>query len=168
MPRLYEAAEAVADLEATLLENGGEITDELDAEYAQAIATVEGKMAGCVALIRQFETEAEALKIERARLDAMIRTRENGARRVKNLVMQALSIMGADEARTPLGRFKIQYAAPPLVLRYEAEALPDHFKRVTVEANKQALAEALRSGDPDAALYAEFGERQPFVRIYGG
>ena len=53
------------------------------------------------------------------------------------------------ERRTTAGNFKIarqKNSQPSVILNIEAEALPTEFQRLTIEANKEALKEALNNG----------------------
>ena len=164
---LYHITEDLADLEHSLLESGGEITEDLEEEYAELLEMHGSKVESYIAMIRRFEATAEGIKAERERLQAAEKTMENAARSLKDRLRDAMQRRGEAEHLTRLGKVKLQRSgSTPVVLKVAPEQLPTHFQRVKVGADLTSLKHALQEGDDGAAQYAELGEPSYYVRIY--
>lgn len=163
---LYHLTEELYLIEQALLESGGEITDEMDQQYADLLTMHAEKVEGYVAMIRKFEASAEGIKSERERLQQAEQTMQNAARNLKARLAQTMLVRGETEHRTSLGKVRLQQSGSrPLVLLVEPENLPEEYQRIRVEADKTALKKALKEGQP-LTQYAELGEGSYFVRIY--
>ena len=69
------------------------------------------------------------------------------------------------EKSTTAGTFKIarqKNSQPSVILNIEADALPTEYQRITIEANKEALKDALNSGEAIDGVALVTGEH---VRI---
>lgn len=171
--RLYDIAGAVLALEDLLLETGGEWTPEVEELFAEVEGSLESKVDSYAALIREWELDAEKWKAEEARISGHRRARENAAKRLKERLLEALTIAGRDKLETPRFKVAIQRTAPGAEILVDAAAIPDELVRVipeTREANKVAILAALKGSDGE--LKNESGEviarllpGNPYVRI---
>ncbi|MEM1128778.1 MAG: siphovirus Gp157 family protein [Bacteroidota bacterium] len=164
---LYEIDARLRDFETALIEAGGEITPELEATYADLLEMRADKVEGYIAVIRQAEVTAAAIKEEEQRLGRLRKTQENIARRLKERLLVAMMERGETEHQTTLGKVKLQTAGKrPVALRVEPEDLPARFQRIKIDADKRALAEALEQMDDEAARVAFLADPSPSLRIY--
>ena len=163
---LYTIDGELAQLESALIEAGGEITDEVNERFDDLLQMRQEKVAGYVAVIRRLETSAEAYASEAKRLSSNARAMQNSADRLKQRLLDAMTARGDQEYETPLGRVRTyEGSARSVTVLVDPDDLPDRFKRVTVAPDKRALADALKSQDPDAVRLAEFEPPTPFLRI---
>ena len=99
--RLYEIAGDVLALEDLLLESGGEWTPEAEALYNEVEGSLESKVDGYAALIREWEADAEKWKAEEQRVAGHRKARENAAARLKARLLESLQQIGRDKVETP-------------------------------------------------------------------
>ena len=164
---LYALTDELAELESALLESGGEITEDLEAHYADLLEMHGEKVEGYLRMIRKFEATEAGLKLERERLQAAERTMKNAAKALKDRLRDAMLRRGEAEHQTALGKVKLQTSGTrPVELLVSESALPEHFKRITVAPDLAALRHALKQGDPKAATVARFGEASYYIRVY--
>lgn len=163
---LYQIEQDLAELEAALIEAGGEIDDELNARYDQLLDAREDKHRAYVAMIRRLEVSAEAVATERKRLQESERALLASAKRLKDRLCASMVAAGENVAETPLGRVRVQYGPAPVEVVVAPEELPEEFRRVVVSADAAALRAALRDGGIDLAGLARWGERSPYLRLY--
>lgn len=164
---LYEIDVELAALEAELIANGGEITEEAEEVYHDLLTMRADKVAGYVAVIRRCELSADAVDAELDRLKRNRDALKNTAQRLKDRLCFAMIGRGDKEHVIPLGKVRVQQASRrPLHLLVEPDDLPARFRRVSVSADKTALAAALDALDEEAVQLAEYGPASTFLRIY--
>lgn len=171
---LYEIESDIEALAEIITALDGEIPDD------EAGATIERwfddlgeerdrKIDGYCALIREFEALAAVRSLEADRLQALARTDENNAKRLKERLKAFLDRQGIKKLETT--RFKISVQANggaiPLLIPAEWDddpaAAPEAFQRRTVVLDRDAIREALRNDEE--AHGAELGERGSHLRI---
>ena len=153
-------------LEADLLAAGGEFTDEIEARHDALLEMRADKVAGYAAVIRRLDLSADAVDAEVKRLTAHRNALRNSDRRLKDRLCEAMCRRGERQHETPLGRVRVQRSGTrPVLILVEPDALPEPFRRVAVSADKRALADALRAGDPEAERVAAFGPAAVHLRI---
>jgi hypothetical protein len=166
--RLHEITADFLALEDLLLEAGGEFTPEVEALIAEMEGNREAKVDGYAALIREWEADAEKWKAEEARVNAHRKARENAAQRMKERLCEELVAMGCDKVETPRFKVAVQRAASTVEVLADPTALPEEFRRdipASVEADKRAIAEALKAGDASLDGLAQLNPGKQFVRI---
>ena len=116
--------------------------DELESLYGARSE----KHEGYVHVIKNAEATAKACRAEAAMFAARGKALENLAKRLKDTLLADLHQHG--ETQTTAGKFKLarQGGQPRVVIHVEAAALPQDYQRVTIEADKTALKDALKSG----------------------
>lgn len=93
---LAEIVESTLETEQALFENGGELTPELEAIMARDAADMEKKVDGYNAAFREEDARAKAIGEEIKRLQALKKTAENSARRIKDLLKYNMERLGVD------------------------------------------------------------------------
>ena len=148
---LFELTDAITDIVDELVdaliagdtEEVESLLDELDSLYG---ARAE-KHEGYVHVIKNAETAAAACKAQANAFYARAKALENLSRRLKDTLLADLQQHG--ETRTRAGNFKIarQNGSPRVVVSIDAADLPVDFQRITIEADKTALKDALKHGE---------------------
>ncbi len=168
---LYALDAELQALEDALIESGGEVTDEIEAQHDRLLDGRADKVEGYLRVMRRLEATAEAVKAERQRLQDAERRLSGAAQALKDRLAASMQQRGDTEYLTALGRVKLQRSgSPPVELRVEVERLPEAFVRTKRSADLTALREALASEDPErraeAEALARLGEPSYYVRIY--
>ena len=108
---------------------------------------IEDKADSYAKLMKNLTAEAEGLKKEEERLYARRKAKENAVSRMKKSLQDSMEATGKTKFKTELFSFNIQANQPSVILDKEVSELPEEFQKVTVEANKTAIKEALKKGE---------------------
>lgn len=141
---LYDLTSEFESLQAAIVD--GELSPEL--EMALDLLTEETlpqKIDGYCKVLAQLDGEADMLKAEVDRLSERITTRVNAAKRLKENLLNAFQRIGFQKFKTPLFSLWVQ-ANPPSVEVDEPANLPEQYRRVTIAADKAALARDWKAG----------------------
>ena len=128
MATLYDLAADLRALYDALDEC--ETDEQADALMDEAIVAGENlrdKAEGYVMLMRNLQTDADALDAEIKRLQARKTRRENAVDRLKNRMLYAMQTVGADKIETPLGKWTRRMAPWSVTVTDEAQ-VDDRFK----------------------------------------
>lgn len=109
---------------------------------------LQDKVEDYVHVIRQLDADAEAAKQEKLRLAKKQSTAENGAKRLREALKEAMSIYGITKIKKPTCSVTLS-SRWDTVLDVEPEDLPEEFKKVTVEPKKAEITKWLKAYDPD-------------------
>lgn len=163
--RLHEIVEQYQEVEAELINSGGEITEEIQALLDSIDDNLESKAANYIRIIKNFEHMAQGLKEEAARLQARRKVHENAVERLKGSLLYALKATGQRSIETNLGRVTAMRASTPkYVLNVDLEDLPEEFVRTKSEVDMAAIREAIKDGMDLSDLVTE-EERTEYLRI---
>lgn len=148
---LFELTDAITELvddivDANLAgdtEDVETLFDELDSLYDARSE----KHEGYVHVIKNSETAAAACKAQAATFYARAKALESLSRRLKETLLADLHQHG--EKSTTAGNFKLarQNGTPRVVVSIDAADLPVDYQRITIEADKLALKDALKAGE---------------------
>ena len=167
---LFDISEDLLALYERLEELGGdvsapEVEQEIEAWFEHLGHERDQKLDNYAALIRELEARAKARKAEADRLAARAHRDTEHAKYLKQRLVLFFQKHHLRTVETPRYRLTIQRSGgkTPVVLHAEPEALPPDFQRVKINADLNAIREALEAG---ATLdFATLGERSVFVRI---
>lgn len=156
--RLYELTNEFAALADRLVD--GEISVGVAASLDALTLGIEEKVAGCVAVYRTFEAEAEGIESEVKRLEAMAKTRRNRAKELKNYLVSCLTTAGIDKVMTPIGKVSVCRAGRPSISWADEDltTLPDEFVRVKRELDGNKAYSAYREGTLPGGFVVEFAK----------
>lgn len=108
-----------------------------------ALAEIKGSMidkcANIAGLMKDLQSDIEAVKVEEKRLADRRRFTENKVRWLKGYIQEAMEQTGQDKIKTPLWTFSLQ-KNPPSVIIDDMGALP---RRYIIETISQAPDKAL-------------------------
>lgn len=167
---LYQLTEQQQQIEDLLIENGGELTPEIEQLMESTSEALAVKVDGYNHIIRRLEGFAASAKAEKERLAKLQKVAENGVKAIKAHiadVMQAQGISKLESATCKIGFRRTESVAitdEELLLRpYRhtvdtiAPTLPEWVK-VSIDIDKTALKAYIKAGHP--VLGAEVEENQ--------
>lgn len=142
--RLYEIADALESIEDTLLENGGELTPELEAALEALEGTLEQKAERICRVIRNHDASAKAFDAEIERLRGHKKAHENTVARLKDYLKTVL--VRLDRTKVDAGVFKVALqnnSRPAIRWTLDPAAIPEQLRRVPpAEVDGDAAYEA--------------------------
>lgn len=94
LPSLFSIQMELEDIFIEIEENGGEVNDEILAKLAITEENFKQKLDNYRKAYTALTYEIEAGKKEKTRLDGIIKTRENNAKRIKNAMYEAVAAYG--------------------------------------------------------------------------
>lgn len=156
--RLYEVTGRLAELEAIVADNDGEIDDAMIARLDALEGALEAKVDGIGHVIANAKAEAASFKEERERLQAREKAAERRAEGFKGYLHRSLAALGRDKVKGLRFTARIQRnAAPSIRWTRDAEAIPEGFRRVTIDVDGKAAQEAFRLDLLPEGFSAELG-----------
>ena len=154
-----------------------EIEDQIPAELAQAFEEILlerdetqeqylTKLDNIAALIQNRKLWVEVRKAEAQRLAKLAQSDSKTVDWLTDYLKRHLEAKGYKKLRTK--RFNLSVCAnggkPPLTLdNIDPKQLPQRFQKVTVEADKKAIREALEAGE--FLSFAQFAEKGTHLRV---
>jgi len=130
-----------------LIENGGELTPELELSLQINKDQLQSKSENYAYVIKQFNGEIDIIDNEIKRLQQAKKVRENSIDRLKANIEMAMNTFEIDEIKTPL--IKINFRKSESVEVDDVNELPQMFKsiKVTEQADKAKIKEVLKNGE---------------------
>lgn len=145
---LYTIEQNYLTLVENLIDNGGELTPELETELAITKQDLQTKGVCYGFVVKQLESEVDVIDIEIKRLTALKKARNNSIDRLKNSLTQALNMFEIEELKTPL--LKINFRKSESVEVTDINLLDADFVKTTITkaADKVAIKEAIKAEIP--------------------
>lgn len=144
---LYDIGTAQLQLIEALIENGGELTPELEEALLLNESNLQTKGTNYGLICKQIESEIDVIDAEIKRLTALKKSRNNAIDRLKTNLSNAMQIFGINELKTPI--LKINFRKSESVEIDNMAQIDKRFLRekISVEADKVAIKEAIKSGE---------------------
>lgn len=145
---------------ALLMELAGDPEDEEAFETTLESLTfeIDAKADSYADVIAAITSRASACKAEADRLATRAKTYENSVKRLKNRLMEVMVQMDRKKIETDLHTFSIQKNGGKRPLEIDEERVPDSYKRVILETDKELIRKCLDKGQElDFARYGETG-----------
>jgi hypothetical protein len=129
-----------------LIENGGEITPELELALQINKDNFHSKSENYAYITKQFDGEMDIIDNEIKRLQQAKKSREKTIQRLKDTIELAMLTFDIDKIETPL--IKISFRNSESVEVTDVNDLPNEFKviKLTESADKLKIKDALKSG----------------------
>lgn len=115
------------------------------------------------AVILQLNGKSDMITKEIDRLTKIREAITNNVDRMKQLLQWSMEQTGRTEIKTPLHCFKIQKNGGKTPLLINEPDVPDNFKKVILEVDRQKIREALEDGQE--FTWAKLGQRGSHLRI---
>jgi len=119
-------------------EIGGELNDKLDS---------------CQYVIKELESDSNALKDEAKRLNAKAKVLSNNADRIKNMMLESLKASELQKVKSKHFNFSLRKSKSVNVVN--EDLLGREFFRIKKEVDKTKLSKALKDGEVDGAALVE-------------
>lgn len=166
---LYELSGDLERLSWMLQESEGEITEDIDRYLTDTELAVAEKVAGYIALIKNFEGLAELKKSEKARLNSSKSADENIAAKLRARLVWFFERNELKSLRTRMGTVTLSAGKPPTkpVLLISDEAVPKEYKDTQMVPVTQ-INYAKIMADLEAGVkleWAELPEANPHITI---
>ena len=157
---LYELTAEMQQIEDELIENGGELTEDLEARMAETAEALPAKVDGYHHIVRRMEAQAEAFTKARDEFATKARVCKNSVSRIKDHLAGCMVQFGIKKLEGDMATVTLR-SSEALDLMDEgavldaythgleeyAATLPD-FIRVEVKVDKTALKAAIKAGKP--------------------
>lgn len=164
---LYDLTGHLAALYATVCqiaaEGEGEVPEDLMERLEATEEDIRSKLEGYGRVMKQLEADADiqlavaqTYQQEADKYTARAGTMKRHVEDMKKRVFESLKIAGEKKIETEHFAFWRQASSPSVVVLVDDPAkLPVKFRRVTIDADKKALSEALKSKDEEAGKYGK-------------
>lgn len=140
--------------------------DELLAQKNEAKADLYDKIDNYISLIKHLEMFAEMREKEAKRMAEQAKRDRSKIDFLKRRLIEHFQSTGTDKIKTSKYSLGVRKASQaPLVVKGSINDLPDEFKKVTIEPDKKALRDAIKSKLEGVEQYAELGERSSYLSI---
>lgn len=144
---LYQIEQEYIKLTEQLLENGGEITEELEQALAINQQNLETKGTNYGFVVKQLESEIDQIDAEIARLTALKKSRSKSVDRLKETISKAMELYEIEEIKTPV--LKISFRKSESVEIENEDLLEADYVTVktTIHPDKTKIKEAIKAGE---------------------
>jgi hypothetical protein len=161
--RMFDIPAAFRQWRDAVDANDGELTPELEAQLAAIEADLFERLDAYADLIAEAEYEEDACRTEAKRVQKRAQQEAALIERLKAKLTAALKAEGSDKVRTPRGmRAALMRSPRPQIAWAFAGEIPEGFRKVRVEVDKDAAYEAWKLGVLPEGFEATHTE---FVRI---
>ena len=144
MANIYKIETEYRDIISVLVENGGELTPEIEQALQINQKDLYRKSESYAYAIKELEGEIDIIKSEIERLQALISKRDKSICRMKETVLKAMELYEIDKIETPM--IKISVRASEAVEIINENQIEPIFEKVTTTISKSAIKEAIKSG----------------------
>lgn len=143
---LYEIEKEYIHLAEALIDNGGELTDDLSEAIAlnQQNLELKGQCYGFI--VKQMEAEVDIIDSEIKRLSALKGSRNKSIERIQETLSKAMQLYEIEEIKTPL--LKISFRKSETVEIENELLLPSIYmvEKTTRQPDKALIKEAIKQG----------------------
>jgi len=145
-------------------ENGGEVTDEIMEDLAIRRENFQHKAEAYSKFILKLESEADQAASEIKRIQAIKKTKENTATRLRETLRDALMVFGNENPKTgnkafETALFKLSLRKSQSVEITNENEVPDEFWAIKKEISKSTISQAIKDGleVPGATMKENYG-----------
>jgi hypothetical protein len=145
---LYQIEQTYLTLVESLIENGGELTPELETELSINKEQLQNKGVCYGFIVKELEGNIDLIDLEIKRLQALKKPLLNSIDRLKNNLSQAMQMFDVTELKTPL--LKINFRKSESIEVTDIDLLDTDFVKTTITkaADKIAIKEAIKAEIP--------------------
>lgn len=142
---LFQIEQEYQQIADTLIENGGEASEEIEQQLAITQEQLQHKAVCYAMVVKDIEAENEVLTNEIKRLQSLVKSRTNTVDKLKSNLSRAMQLFGVEEIKTPLVKINFRKSESVEV----DEVLDTRFIKTTVTTvpDKVAIKEAIKSGE---------------------
>lgn len=167
LTRVHEATAAAQELEEMLLDSSGELTEEMEGQFAiltQQAESFPAAIDDVLALVRDIEIRAEARKAEADRLKARAKRDEAVAAWFKSQVLRTMQAQGLKKIECLRWRATVAQPGGKPALELIGDVPPEYVEQEIIHVtDKDKIRTELESGK--ILSFARLVEKQPYLRI---
>jgi hypothetical protein len=145
-------------------ETGGEVTDEIMEDLAIRRENFQHKAEAYSKFILKLESEADIAAAEIKRIQAIKKTKDNTATRLRETLRDALMVFGNENPKTgnkayETALFKLSLRKSQSVEITDENEVPDEFWAIKKEISKSTISQAIKDGleVPGATMKENYG-----------
>ena len=145
-------------------ETGGEVTDEIMEDLAIRRDNFQHKAEAYSKFILKLESEADIAAAEIKRIQAIKKTKDNTATRLRETLRDALMVFGNENPKTgnkayETALFKLSLRKSQSVEITDESEVPDEFWAIKKEISKSTISQAIKDGleVPGATMKENYG-----------
>jgi hypothetical protein len=145
-------------------ETGGEVTDEIMEDLAIRRENFQHKAEAYSKFILKLESEADIAASEIKRIQAIKKTKDNTATRLRETLRDALMVFGNENPKTgnkayETALFKLSLRKSQSVEITDENEVPDEFWAIKKEISKSTISQAIKDGleVPGATMKENYG-----------
>ena len=144
---LYNIQNEYLQIVESLIENGGELTTELESEIQINKEQLQTKGVCYGFIIKQLDANNDMIDKEIERLNKIKKTNSNSIERLKTNLSTAMQIFEVEQLETPL--IKINFRKSESIEIEDLSLLNDAYKntKTTVTADKVKIKDAIKKGE---------------------
>jgi hypothetical protein len=145
LPPLYQLTASLVSVMDALVEAGGELTPELQAQLEQAEGDFKTKVERVALGIRHLVVTGEAAATEASRLTLLARARLNASERLKDYLREQM--LQAEQRKVETDRVRVSVVTnsrPTIKWLAAPDTIPEAFRRTKVELDGDAALQAYR------------------------
>ena len=146
MSNIYKIETEYRELVSVLVENGGELTPEIEQALQINQKDLYRKSESYAYAIKELDGEIDIIKSEIERLQALISKREKSICRMKETVLKAMELYEIDKIETPMIKISVRESEAVEIINENQIELIYKVEKVTTTISKSAIKEAIKSG----------------------
>ena len=146
MSNIYKIETEYRELVSVLVENGGELTPELEQALQINQKDLCSKSESYAYAIKELEGEIDIIKSEIERLQALISKRDKSISRMKETVLKAMELYEIDKIETPMIKISVRESEAVEIINENQIEPIFKVEKVTTTISKSAIKEAIKSG----------------------
>ena len=167
MTRVHDATAAAQELEEMLLESSGELTDEMEGQFAiltQQAESLPAAIDDVLALVRDIEIRAEARKAVAKRIADRAKRDESIAAWFKDQVLRVMQNEGMKKIETTRFRATVAMPGGKAALELIGDVPPEYVEQQIIHVtDKDKIRAELEQGK--TLCFARLVEKEPYLRI---
>lgn len=144
--KLYEIEQQYVELANQIIDNDGEITEELEKQLKINENELKTKGQAYALIIKQFEADNASIKAEKERLDNLAKSRQKTIDKLKERLLQSMNLYQLKDITTPLTKISIRNSTSTTIT--DESSIPKEYMIITEtkKPDKKSIKEALQNG----------------------
>lgn len=144
--KLYEIEQQYVELANQIIDNDGEITEELEKQLKINENELKTKGQAYALIIKQFEADNASIKAEKERLDNLAKSRQKTIDKLKERLLQSMNLYQLKDITTPLTKISIRNSTSTTIT--DESSIPKEYMIITEDKkpDKKSIKESLQNG----------------------
>jgi hypothetical protein len=147
MSSLFNITKDHLELVNALIENGGELTDEIQTALQISEAELRQKSESYAYVIKQLNSDIIAIDTEMQRLKKLTQAREKAITRMEDALLQAMEAYDIQKIETPLLKLSIRNTEAVEILDEDLISAEFKKEKITCTIDKTAIKNAIKNGE---------------------